>query len=120
MPGVLAWAATGSTAAWSSDSNAPEPVLLLPITPHPLVFWLGIVQHHLHDVVPIVLFKNAIPLYERSMSHLLRDPFLDAEAWRSAVSACVMRNSGLEGLFARLTESLPFPSDRSSGHLQVR
>lgn len=84
-----------------------EPQLLLPRTPEPWSLWLGVVQHVSQEIIPIVLFKNAIPLYETNVLDIARTPALDAPTWTQAVHAALARNPGLNGLFERITELLP-------------
>lgn len=108
MASAHRWASTGSTATWKTQALADEPILLLPKTPDPWAFWLGLLQHVSDTVIPIVLFKNAIPLFETNVLHISRASTLDADTWNQSVRAALARNPGLTGLFERTTEILPF------------
>jgi hypothetical protein len=97
MKAARTWTATGSPRAWSVDSIARAPVLILPVTPQPWSFWLGLAQHEARQMLPIVLFKNAIPMFEATTRGLLQTPGLDPGTWEPAVAAWLTRNPGLEG-----------------------
>lgn len=84
MASAQTWASTGSPKTWRTHSLAHEPVLLLPQTPNPWSFWLGILQHVSDTRIPIILFKNAIPLFETNVLQISRAPELDADTWNAA------------------------------------
>ena len=93
---VRRWAVEGNFRPWQWTATEPFARTLLAVaTPGPLGFLVAFCEQDGREVTPLLLLKNAVPLYElRGVGEADR---VSPEAWSRIRRAVLLYNPGLGG-----------------------
>lgn len=93
---VRRWAVEGTFRPWHWTATEPfEGALLAVATPGPLGFLAAFCEQDDRQVTPLLLLKNAVPLYEAPDAY--ETDRVSAETWAQIRRAVLLYNPGLGG-----------------------
>jgi hypothetical protein len=93
---IRRWALEGTFRSWRwMDTEPFEGVLLAIATPGPLGFLAAFCEHNGREVTPLLLLKNAVPLYE--VPAAIEADRVSQEGWAEIRRSVLLHNPGLGG-----------------------